>query len=231
MMRLLVATVRSVWPVWLTVACVFSLMAPALALAADQPGEPRNRLTAADNRRAKSAVVRRSDLLPSYRVDTTGLSLPGIPHCGTYPGDRSRITVTGSARAGFTNNSSMIGSTALFFKNEGNLEAYWRTTVRAEYVACFAEYWAKGRRAGVTAETIEARQINIGPTGATRAAAFRTVTRLSAEGVASVDWYHTTVFVSMRRGLSITLVASAYEACDCYTGLATDAVRRLRAAR
>lgn len=77
MMRLLVATVRSVWPVWLTVACVFSLMAPALALAADQPGEPRNRLTAADNRRAKSAVVRRSDLLPSYRVDTTGLSLPG----------------------------------------------------------------------------------------------------------------------------------------------------------
>jgi hypothetical protein len=54
---------------------------------------------------------------------------------------------------------------------------------------------------------------------------------LSAEGVTSVDWYHTTVFVSTGRGLSMILVGSAVHACDCYTGLATDAVRRLRAAR
>jgi hypothetical protein len=229
-MRLL-ATARLVRPVWATVACACFLIAPALALAADQPGEPRKRLTVADNRRAKSVVVRRSDLLPSYRVDTTGSALPGIPHCDSYPGDRSRITVTGSARAGFLNDSSMIGSTALFFKSEGNLEAYWRKTVRAEYVTCFAEYWASSRRAGVTGETIEARQISIGPTGASRVAAFRTVTRLSAEGVTSVDWYHTTVFVSTGRGLSMILVGSAVHACDCYTGLATDAVRRLRAAR
>jgi hypothetical protein len=207
------------------------LIAPALALAADQPGEPRSRLTVADNRRAKSVIVRRLDLLPSYRVDTTGMAVPGIAHCGTYPGDRSRITITGSARAGFMNDSSRIGSTALFFKNEGNLEAYWRKTVRAEYVTCFAEYYRTAKRADVIAETIEARQISIGPTGASRVAAFRTVTRLSADGVAPFDWYHTTVFVSTGRGLSIILVGSASHACDCYTDLARDTVRRLRSAR
>lgn len=123
----------------------------------------------------------------------------------------------------------MIGSTALFFKNEGNLEAYWRTTVRAEYVACFAEYWAKGRRASVTAEPSR-------PARSTLARPARPARRPSEPSPdcrpkAWLPSTHTTVFVSMRRGLSITLVASAYEACDCYTGLATDAVRRLRAAR
>jgi hypothetical protein len=132
---------------------------------------------------------------------------------------------------GFTNGGSTIGSTTLFFKNDGNLDAYWRKTVRAEYATCFAEYYAKTRREGVITETIEASQIKIGATGASRIAAFRTVTRLSAEGVTPFDWYYTTVFVSTRRGLSIILVGSAYHACDCYTGLATDAARRLRAAR
>jgi hypothetical protein len=229
-MRLL-ARARLVRPVWATVACACFLIAPALALAADQPGEPRNRLTVADNRRAKSVVVRRLDLLPSYRVDTTGTALPKIPRCAAYPGDRADITITGSARVGYTNGGSTIGSTALFFKNERNLEAYWRKTVRPEYATCFAEYYAKTRRAGVITETIEAAPIKIGPTGASRVAGFRTVTRLSAEGATPFDWYYTTVFVSTGRGLSIILVGSANAACECYTGLATDAVRRLRAAR
>ena len=217
--------------VWLAVACASLLAAPALAHAAGQAGEPTKRLTAADNRRAKSVVVRSSDLLASYRVDTTGTALPGIPHCEGYPGDRSGIRITGSARAGFTNNSSTIGSTVTFFKSQRDLETYWRKTVRAEYVTCFAQYYATSRRTGVTAETIEVRPIEVGPTGAGRIAAFRTVTRLSAEGVEPFDWHHTTVFVSTGRGLSMILVGSAYHACDCYTGLATDAARRLRAAR
>jgi hypothetical protein len=230
-MHLFPAVKSLVRPAYAALALAFVLLAPASAFGLDQPGEPRQRLTVKDNRRASSVVTRKSDLLPSYRVDATGGALPSIPHCGEYPGDRSSITITGSARAGFINGGSTIGSTGIFFKNQLNLEAYWRATVRAEYATCFAELYAKGRREGVVAETLEAGPTRIGPTGATRVAAFRIVTRLSAEGSRTFDWYQTIVFISTGRGLAMIRVASADHACDCFTGLATDAARRLRAAR
>ena len=230
-MRLFTAVPRSIRSGCAVLGLVLLLLAPATALGLDQPGEPRQRLTAKDNRRAASVVVRKSDLFASYRVDATGGALPSIPHCDAYPGDRSGITITGSARAGFTNGGSTIGSAGIFFKNQLSLEAYWRATVRTEYATCFAELYAKGRREGVVAETLEAGPTRIGPTGATRVAAYRVVTRLSAEGSRTFDWYQTIVFVNSGRGLAIIRVASADHACDCFTGLATDAARRLRAAR
>ena len=214
------------------IAAAVLLATPGVASGIDPGQEPRKRLTAADNRRAKSAVVRKADLLPSYRLDSTGGALPSIPHCGGYPGNRSRITITGTARAGFTNGSSTIGSTVLYFKRQLDFEAYWRLTVQPTFATCHADLYAQARQAaGVTAETLEAGPTRIGATGANRVIAYRIATRLSKEGVQPFEWHQTFVFASWGRALALVRVASAYEPCDCYTGLTTDAVRRLRAAR
>jgi hypothetical protein len=77
---------------------------------------PDIELNAADVARARSVLIRRSDLIsvwgPEPEVKAT--ARPGIPRCpGFYMPDRSGLTITGTAESVFTNGADRIGSNAL----------------------------------------------------------------------------------------------------------------------
>jgi hypothetical protein len=208
-------------------AVALLVAAPALALSDGSPGAPRLQLRAADNRRAKSALLRRSDLISTFRVDPRGGGVPMIPRCADFPGDRSGITITGYAKSSFSDGVDVIGSSSTVFKSDGDLDRYWALTVRPRFASCDAKAYASTRRAGLTTKTLMARQIRLPATGAQRAAAFRTITRVSARGYEPLDWYQTVVFLREGRALAAIKIGYVNQACSCYTGLARRLAGRL----
>src|SRR3954452_21863674 len=209
-------------------------MAFALVLAASAsaglPGVPRVAHNAADMARAKSAQIRQSDLPSYFRVDPKRRAEPLIPQCGDYPGDRSSTTVTGEAMATFTGGTPVVGSKTLFFKTSADLDRYWKRTVRNRFVTCDAHVYASTRKPSIVARTLFARQLPLGGTGTERAAAYRTITRQTAVGYGTWDWYDTRVFLASGRGLSEIQVEEAMRPCACYVTLARVLGRRLIAA-
>jgi hypothetical protein len=199
---------------------------PAIARPAGPAGMPRLQLRAADSRRAKSALLRRSDLISTFRVDPHGSGVP-IPRCADFPGDRSSITITGLAKSSFTDGTDVMASSSIVFKSYGDLDRYWARTVRPRFATCNAEAYASTRSAGVKMKTLMARQIRIGATGAERAAAFRTITRVWFGGHSPVDWYQTVVFLRQDRGLAAIKIGYANQPCNCQTGLARRLAGRL----
>ena len=208
------------------VTLVLLLAAPTLAIAADPPGSPRNAYRAADVRRATSALLRKSDLIASFAVDPKEAGVPLIPHCLDFPGDRSNVTVTGQAKAAFTDGADAMGSSTIFFKKRSDLDRYWASTVRERFVSCDAELYAASRREGVQAETMFASAIPLGATGAQAAKAFRMITHLS-DANSAVDRYQTTVFLRWGRGLTMIKILYYNQPCDCYSGLAQRLALRL----
>ena len=207
--------------------CSLGLLLVAPATAADPPGVPREQFNAADMSRANSAKLRLSDLRPPFRVDPKAISEPMIPHCGSYPGDRSGTTITAEAKSAFAGGTPHIGSKTLFFRSQIDLEHYWALTVRAAFVACEAKVYALGRQHGVKAKTLFAKAIPLGATGADRAVAYRTITQLSIAGRPPWRWYRTFIFISEGRGLTMLKIEEATRACVCHTGLARVLALRL----
>jgi hypothetical protein len=188
--------------------------------------KPRLQLNAADGARARSVLIRGSDLIPAFRPDPRKRTSPAIPRCpGLYMPDRSRVTVTGIADSDYTNGADGIGSNAAFFRSRGDLEAYWRSTVRPAYARCLAQVFdASG--AGVRSTILEARSLHIGPVGADRVAAFRTIAS-KRRGNVSGDVYRTVVFLASGRGMVSMQIVGIDHTCDCSEGLAMKLARRL----
>jgi hypothetical protein len=211
-------------------AVALLLAAPALALAGGSPGEPRLELRAADNRRAKFALIRKSDLISGFRADPQVAGVPMIPHCTDFPGDRSGTTITGYAKSSFGDGMDVIGSSSTVFKSERDLDRYWALTVRPRFASCDASAYARTRAPGLTTKTLMARPLPLQATGAQRAAAFRTVTQVSAKGHSPADWYQTVVFLGEGRALAAIKIGYVDKPCSCYAGLARRLAGRLIAA-
>lgn len=195
------------------------------------PKQPVDRPTAADNTRARSAVTRLADLVPGFRVDAKRERAPLVPHCDGYPGDRSDVVVTGSAKSSFLQKSNSISSSVLYFKSFADGERYWKATVRPKYVQCLARFVKSIMVETAKTSTLMAKQIAIGPTSAERAVAYRTITRVEAPGIEPYTWSETVAFVKLGRGIGVIRVVYVNYLCECHTGLAVDLTRRLRAAR
>jgi hypothetical protein len=76
-------------------------------------------------------------------------------------------------------------------------------------------------------QTIEASEVPVGPTGADSARGFRTVLRISGEGISTFDWVQTVVFLRKGRAAGIVKVGYMNIACECYEGLSRTMTRRL----
>lgn len=215
------------------VVTVFALGAVQVALAggAADPKQPLQRFNAADNARARSAVTRLSDLVQGFRVEAKKDRAPLIPHCDGYPGDRSGITVTGTATSSFIHGSNSIASTVLYFKTAADAERYWRTTVRPIFAQCLARFVESIMVETAETSTLMAKRIAIGPTSAEKAIAYRTITHVDAPSVEPHTWSETVAFVKLGRGVGIVRVVYINHLCECHTGIALDLTRRLRAAR
>jgi hypothetical protein len=203
----------------------------ATAGTAPDPRQPLKRLTPADNARARSAVTRLADLAAGFRADAAKERAPLIPQCDAYPGDRSNVTVTGTATSSFLHRSNSIASTVLYFRTFADGERYWRATARAKYVDCLARLVPGLMVETATTSTLMAKSIAIGATSAERAVAYRTITRVEAPGVEPYTWSETVAFVKLGRAIGIVRVVYVNHLCECHTGLALDLTRRLRAAR
>lgn len=203
----------------------------AMAGTAADPAQPLARPTAADNARARSAVTRLADLVAGFRVDTKKERAPLIPHCDGYPGDRSDVTVTGSAKSSFLQGSNSIASSVLYFKTFADGERYWKATVRPKYVDCLARFVPGLMVETAKTRTLMAKPIRIGATSAERAVAYRTITRVEAPGIEPYTWSETVAFVKLGRAIGIVRIVYVNYLCECHTDIALDLTRRLRAAR
>jgi hypothetical protein len=203
--------------------------APAGTAAPARP--PLDRLNAADNARARSAVTRLADLVTGFRADRSAQRLPLIPHCDGYPGDRSHITITGEAASSYRHSSNSIASKVMYFRSYADAEAYWSTTAKPKFVDCLARWAEGGWRTGSKTRTMLAKRIPIGATSAEHAVAYRTITRVAEPNQDPFVWTETVAFVKQTRAVGIVRVVYVDHLCDCHTGLALDVTRRIRAAR
>jgi hypothetical protein len=167
--------------------------------------------------------------MTDFRLDAKGTGNTMIPYCDYYPGDRSNITITGSALSSFMNTwTATIASNALFFKTAADAERYWQKTAASKYVQCLAEYITGDYVKGTRTRTLGAKQIPIGPTGASRAVAYRTVTSIQRPGGQEYYRTETVAFVMTGRSVAIIRIMYVNRLCECHTGLARLTTARLR---
>ena len=215
----------------LAAAVVLAFVAGQAARAAAGPDpaeQPLNRPNQADNVRARSALLRQADVFAGFSLERgEPLSAPRIPHCAGYPGDRSNITVTGSATSSFRKGDISMASTVLFFKTKADSDRYWRATVRFQYARCLAEtlpleFSVKVRISG-------ANQIPMRLAGAEKAVAYRVVAQVPTKPAYS--WIETAAFVKQGRAVGLIRTVWLSHVCDCHSDLGAAVSRRLRQAQ
>jgi hypothetical protein len=220
------------WKVGAAVVAAVALVAvPATAAEpVDPAAQPVQAPTPEDTARAQSSLLRLNDLVRGFAVERKGTRAPLVPHCGTYPPDRSSVTITGAAASSFQHRKNSIASRVIFFATEADAERYWAATVRPAYVQCLAKFVPSLMVRTAKTKTLLAKRIPMGITGGIQQAAYRTITRVAAPGIPAYTWSETVAFTRVWRGIAIVRVVYVNTLCECHTEIARDLAQRLRAA-
>ena len=121
---------------------IVCLAVPAIALAADT--DPKRKITAADEAKAQSIVLKRTDfgagwkkVAPSPDEDLT---------CPGFNPDASDLTLTGDAEANFqhTQGSPRISSFTDVYISKGDALKSWARTVKPALARCVAHFIREG---------------------------------------------------------------------------------------
>lgn len=154
---------------------------PAVALAAADT-DPKKRLTAADQAKARSVVLKRSDFVAGWK------KVPAPPDsdepCPGFNPDNSDLTISGEAVGNFEHAQGLpsVLSFADVYVSKADAAASWTRNVKPALVRCFAHFFLKGaQEEGVKATVVSQGRIAF-PKVAPRTAAFRIVARITAEG-------------------------------------------------
>jgi hypothetical protein len=210
-------------------------LAVGSAAAATLPGTPKLQLTAADNLSAKQAVLQVADFDPPWRADPRKMppALAIVPYCpGSYAPDRSSVTVTGSAEARFTNDPTLhigdgVAAHVSVFRSAADSDTYWRATVRPAFATCLAKVYGQISTKHET-RLLAVNRVSVGPTGADRVAAYRTVMAYLPPGATRGDIaYRTDVFLGHGRALVHLQFAYYNHECPCTIPLVRIAALRL----
>lgn len=126
----------------LAVVLAAALALPALAMADHQ--DPKRQLSAADERKAASIVLKRTDFVAGWK------KLPSSPQddshlpCPAYQPNESDLVLTGDAEADFERTGGFPGvySFSDIYKTKANALASWRRGVKPALMACFAKLLA-----------------------------------------------------------------------------------------
>jgi hypothetical protein len=113
-----------------------ALLVLALALAGaglGARGDPKKRITPADQARAKAMLLRKSDFSPAFRA---GPASPGSDfYCAAL--DESDLTVTGQAESpSFSGGIEFVASTSYVYASRANANASWRRGTSAAGQQC-----------------------------------------------------------------------------------------------
>lgn len=179
---------------------IVCLAVPAIALAADT--DPKRKITAADEAKAQSTVLKRTDFAAGWKKVA-----PSPDEDLTCPGfnpDGSDLTLTGDAEANFqhTQGFPRISSfTDVYISKEDALKS-WARTVKPALARCVAHFFREGIvEEGGTATIVKQGRIAF-PKLAPRTDAFRVVASVTVEqpGEEAVKIPFTIHLVALGRG-------------------------------
>ena len=114
------------------------LAVPALALAADT--DPKKRINPADQRKAASIVLKRSDFAAGWKKVPSTPDSGEDPTCPGYNPDQSDLVLTGEVEAEFeaTDGLPSVSSIANIYKTKREAVAAWTRSAKPAFASCLA---------------------------------------------------------------------------------------------
>ena len=183
---------------------VLGLLVPAAALAAK--GDPQKQINAADQARAKTMLLRSSDL-PGFRVSRSG-SNESHPYCGAL--DESDLTLTGEAESpSFSAGPVFVSSDSTVYESAGDASASWRRGTSAAGRKCLTDV-IRQEFAKQNVELLSFRKVPF-PHFAQRTVAYRMVLSGASQGI-SVKVVFDIVAMSAARAQAFVYLGSAFVA-------------------
>ncbi len=163
----------------LVTAAAALVLAVATGTASAARGDPQKELTPADQARARSMLLKRSDLGPGFKA-TRQSSAGGDLYCKAL--DESDLTVTGDAESpSFERGVVTARSAAQVYESLADATASWRRGTSAAGLRCARDVLRRGfARAGITLESYKPIPF---PDVAQRTAAYRAVVSATSQGV------------------------------------------------
>ncbi len=139
----------------LALLLVLALALPALALAADT--DPKERFNAADQRKAASIVLKRSDFAAGWKKVPSKPDSSEDNSCPNYNPDQSDLVLTGEAEADFELAGGLpsVVSVANVYKSRREAVAAWTRSAKPALASCLAailkrEAAASGQKLAIT---------------------------------------------------------------------------------
>jgi hypothetical protein len=164
----------------LTIVLFACLVAPALALAAT--GDPREAFTTADQAKAKSMLLVRTDLSAGWKRTSTpdtgaDLSCPG------FDPDLSDLTLTGEKKSEFSHPSfGYVAGFVSVYRTDANARTEFARVAKPALARCLGLFFKEGVvQAGGTVTIVKQGQVAF-PKVAERVAAYRVVCRVGSPG-------------------------------------------------
>ena len=163
-------------PAAVTVGVITVLIAALLAAPAPADrGDPHRAISAADQAKARSMLLRGSDLVAGFRSSRSGDD-DADPYCKAL--DESDLTLTGDSESpDFTAAGTLVSSTAQLYRSVADADASWRRGTSAAGVRCLRA----GMRTVLREEKgrlISLRKLTFPKLAADKAVEFRAVARI-----------------------------------------------------
>jgi hypothetical protein len=152
---------------------------PAIALAANT--DPRKQITRADQAKARSVLLKRSDFVAGWKLQPPASETPVA--CAGYDPNESDLTVTGEASADFTYTGGFpfVSSSSEVWKSKADALASWTRSVKPALGRCLAHVIQEEAKKDGGKLTIVSYGRMVFPKVAPRTVAYRIVTRLLVE--------------------------------------------------
>jgi hypothetical protein len=155
---------------------VLCIAVPAVALAADT--DPKKKITPADQAKARSILLKRSDFAAGWK------KVPPSPDsdltCPGFNPDESDLTLTGEAEASFEHPQGLfIGSHSEVFATRDDALKSWTRSDKPATARCLGYFFSQDvTEKGTTVKIVSAGRMAF-PKLAPRTAAFKVVARLT----------------------------------------------------
>jgi hypothetical protein len=155
---------------------VLCIAVPAVALAADT--DPKKKITAADQAKARAIVLKRSDLGDGWKK--TPLSPESDRTCPGFNLDESDVTLTGENRATFEHSQGLfIGASSEVFVTKDDALKSWTRSDTPATARCLGYFFRRDfTQMGTTVKIVSSGRMAF-PKLAPRTTAFKVVARMT----------------------------------------------------
>jgi hypothetical protein len=219
----------------LAVVLLIALVVPALALASHK--DPKKQINAADQRKAASIVLKRTDFVAGWKKTPSSPDDDSHLDCPGYDPNGADLVLTGEAEADFeaAGGFPSVFSFSNVFKTRAHANASWTRAVKPALATCLAKVFKEGLESEGHKATITRSGKVAFPKLSPRTAAFRVVMNVTVtEGGKSTTVPLTMYVVALGHGRGdVGLMTMSFGATPVteVRGLATLLAQRLAAAK